>query len=178
MKLTTLPVALAAVLPLVSCQKKDESSTSQTESPSSLSERILLDSRPEDASNVADLFADPEAGREVVVNGLVMGRPEVFIPNRAALILGDDETLTPCNAMPDDHCETPWDVCCDDPDVIKKSIATIQFVDDSGKLLKESLKGVGGIQELSELTVTGTIAEGSSADHLVVNASGIYVVEP
>ena len=51
----------------------------------------------------------------------------------------------------------------------------MQVVDDAGKPLKTGLKGLGGMKELSALTVTGKIAEGSNMENMLVNATGIFV---
>ncbi len=83
--------------------------------------------------------------------------------------------ISSCNRLHGDSCSTPWDVCCDDPDVIQASIATIQVVDADGKLHKSGLKGLGGIKELSQLVVQGTIADGSGPDNLIINATGIHI---
>lgn len=157
---------------LSSCQK--EKSSSAAPSSSSLNS-YLLSEKPSDSVSVAAAFANPTPGTEVVVTGEVMGRLTPFIENRAMLVLGDPEKITPCNRNHDDGCQTPWDVCCDDPEVIKKSVATIQILDDSGRPIKEGLKGLGGIQELTTLTVVGEVAEGSNSDNLLINASGIHV---
>jgi len=104
-----------------------------------------------------------------------MGRKEPFIDGRALVVLGDPAVITSCDLRPGDNCPTPWDVCCDDHGDIKASTATIQILDSNGKPLKQGLKGVSGIKELSNIIVTGTIAEGSNTDNLLVNATGIFV---
>ena len=57
----------------------------------------------------------------------------------------------------------------------KRATATIQIVDASGRVLKEPIEGVSGIQNLATVTVSGKVAEGSSADLLIVNATAIQV---
>ena len=86
--------------------------------------------------------------------------------------------LTACNEVPGDECESPWDACCDSPEDKKRATATIQIVDANGRVLKEPIEGVGGLQNLSKVTVTGKVAEGSSADLLIVNASAIGLIKP
>ena len=96
---------------------------------------------------------------------------------RAAFILGDPSKLTPCNKNPGDGCKTPWDVCCDTPEAVKASTVTIQVVGADGKVLKEGIENRNGLKPLSNVTVSGTVTEGSNADVLVLNASAIKVVE-
>lgn len=172
MKTNIAPLLLALPLFLSSCQKEG-SSVEQIEA--NPLQQFLLAEAPANALSVADAFNDTTPGTEVIVTGEVMGRIEPFIENRAMLVIGDPTQITPCNRNHDDECPTPWDVCCDDPEVIKKSIATIQILDAEGRPLKEGLKGLGGMQELTTLTVVGAIAEGSNEDNLLINASGIHV---
>lgn len=170
------PTLTVTLLTLTSCKPKasEASNSSASENSSSLS-RYLLAEPPIHAVSVSQLFANPTPGTEVIVTGEVIGRLEPFVEGRAMVVLGDPSKITPCNRNPDDQCETPWDVCCDDPEVIKKSIATIQIVDEMNRPLKQGLKGLGGLRELSTLTVVGTIAEGSNDNNLLINASGIHV---
>lgn len=171
-----LPTVTLALASLSSCKPKasDAAKSSTSENSSSLS-RYLLAEPPPNAVSVGQLFANPTPGTEVIVTGEVIGRLDPFVEGRAMVVLGDPSKITPCNRNPDDQCETPWDVCCDDPEVIKKSIATVQIVDNEGRPLKQGLKGLSGLRELSTLTVVGTIAEGSNDDNLLINASGIHV---
>lgn len=169
---SNLAIAAFAGLILSSCQKEETTATPPMANPL---EAILLTSQPENAIPVAAAFANPSPGTKITVTGEVMGRMEPFIANRAMVVLGDPSKITPCNRKPEDACQTPWDVCCDAPEVIKKSTATIQILGDDGRPLKQGLRGVGGIQELTTLTVVGEIAEGSNAENLLINAEGIYV---
>lgn len=52
---------------------------------------------------------------------------------------------------------------------------TVQVVDEEGKLVKKTLRGVGGVKELSTVTVTGEVAEGSNDSNMLINAAGIFV---
>ncbi|MGE9267284.1 MAG: hypothetical protein ACQKBY_04240 [Verrucomicrobiales bacterium] len=174
----TTSLLLAAALGFTACQKKEAQSATDT-APAAVEnpelQKFLLAEKPADPVNVSTLFAQPDPGREVTVRGLVMGKMQVFVDSRAMFVIGDDTKLTHCAAMEDDHCETPWDVCCEDPDDIKKAIATVQLTDADGTPLKSSLKGLAGLKELSEVTLTGTLAPGSNAENLVINATGLHI---
>jgi len=114
-------------------------------------------------------------GDEVLLKGLVMGVLKPFVDGRAVFVLGDEVSITPCNAMDEDHCRTPWDACCDPQEVRAAGTATIQVLGDDGKVLAHGLKGVGGLRELSRVTVRGIVAPMSSAQAFVVNATAIHV---
>jgi hypothetical protein len=125
------------------------------------------------AIHVARTTAKP--GEELTLSGRIMGNSNPFVEGRAAFILGDPELLTPCNEIPGDSCETPWDCCCDSSEDKKAGIATIQITGPDGRVLKKGLEGVGGLAKLATVTVTGKVAKGSSAESLVINATAIQV---
>ncbi len=118
-----------------------------------------------------------DPGSEVVLRGRVMGVREPFVKERALFVLGDEGTITSCNAMPEDHCSTPWDACCDPVTVRSAGTASIQLLGKDGNLLPMGLKGVGGLKELSKVTVAGKVAPGSTAESFVVIASAVFVEE-
>ncbi|QQL45595.1 hypothetical protein [Sulfuriroseicoccus oceanibius] len=177
MKYTPILVALCSTFAFTSCGEKatNESSTPANAASSITVESIIASTAPADAIAIAKAQDSVQPGDEVTVSGKVMGRKDPFVDGRAMLVLGDPNEITSCDMIEGDGCPTPWDVCCDDPETIKQSVATIQVVDAEGKLLKQGIKGVGGIKELSQLTVTGVVAEGSNGDNLIINASSIYV---
>jgi hypothetical protein len=175
--LSSLLLSLS-LLTLSACDKKE--STSPAAPPASSGAAAQLSSlitptEPGPAIAVVEARQDPTPGKEITVTGRIMGAMEVLADNRAILTLADPSKLTACSDIPGDSCETPWDNCCDDKDLVKQSILSIQAVDESGKILTTGFRGLGGIKELSTITVKGTIAPGSNKDVLMVNASLIYV---
>ncbi len=127
------------------------------------------------AIHIARASAKP--GQTITLKGRVMGNIKPFVEGRSIFILGDTETLKACSDNPGDACETPWDNCCDSPEAIKQGTATIQIVDAKGKVLKEGIENVNGLQKLSYVTVSGTVAPGSSPQLLLLNADAIKVEE-
>ncbi|GAA5481755.1 hypothetical protein [Haloferula sargassicola] len=178
-KHTCLLAATAALL--ASCSKTEttaEASPASDATAPSAALTAVIDASPEGEAGLIHLVRQTaQPGDTVTVSGRVMGNASPFVDGRAAFILGDPEVLTPCNANPDDACETPWDACCDSKEDKKRGTATIQVVDADGRVLKEGIEGVGGIEKLSTLTVSGTVAEGSTADLLVINANAIDVAK-
>lgn len=169
-------VTLASLCLLASCEKKAETaatSTAPKAAPSAELSKVLAAAPSGTALAIHTARGTAKPGDTITLSGKIMGNESPFVAGRAAFILGDPEILTPCNEMPGDNCETPWDVCCESSEEKKQGTATIQIVDADGRALKESLEGVGGLEHLAKVTVTGKVAEGSSADLLVVNATAI-----
>jgi hypothetical protein len=165
--------ALTALF-LVSCGQQEEVGHTAPDT-GDLLERFFTSEVPGDAKQIHEVRAGLSVGDEITVQGMVMGRMRPIVDERAALVLGDRTILTPCNEKDDDECETPWDVCCDSSEDKRRGTATIQIVDDDGRVVAGSLRGIQGLAELSTLTVHGVVAEGSDADVLIVNAGKIHV---
>ena len=115
------------------------------------------------------------AGDEVILTGLIMGVNHPFVEGRAAFVLGDEATLTPCDLKTSDKCKMPWDACCDPAAVRMAGTATIQVLDENGKLIRTGLKGINGLTELSRVTVAGTVAPNSTTEAFIVNARAIHI---
>lgn len=173
--------ALALALGLASCSEKPEQAnapevTTATTATTGLASLLVTDA-PADALSIAKLRTSAKVGDDVVFSGKIIGSATVFIEGRAIMVMGDPEKITSCDLHPGDSCTTPWDVCCDDLDVIKNSIVTVQVVDADGKPLKQGFRNVGGIKELTNLVVSGKVAEGSNEANMLINATSLFVAK-
>lgn len=116
-------------------------------------------------------------GGTLVIEGRIMGVAKPFSEELAVFVLGDEGTLTPCNARESDTCPTPWDVCCNTPEARRDGVATVQIPGSDGAVLRRGLKGVSGLRELSRVRVAGKAAAGSGPDALIVNAEAIRILD-
>ena len=172
MKTTCLLIATAALL--ASCKEKPTQAAATPARETSAALSAVLAAPPAgEPQSIHLIRSSAKPGDEITLSGRIMGNANPFVEGRAAFILGDPEVLTACSDTPGDNCETPWDACCDSPEDKKRGTATIQIVDAGGRVLKEPVEGVGGLEKLATVTVTGKVAEGSSADLLIVNARAI-----
>ena len=142
-----------------------------------LSPTLIVAKLPANALGVVAARQSVHAGADVIISGFVGGRVDPFVDGRAVLTLGDAKELQTCDKE-GEGCQSPWDACCEAPEKINASIATIQVIDADGQVVKTGLKGFGGIQELAMLTVKGKIAEGSNSEVLIVNAEQFYIGSP
>ena len=179
MNARSLLLTISLSLGLISCGSRDNETGADKGPDNSTSHpltSILLPEIPEGAVSITEARQKPAPGTKVTLSGKVMGNENPIIQSRALLTLGDPARITSCDLIPGDECPTPWDVCCDDPDMVTASIATIQVLDEQGRPLKAGLRGLGGLKELSSLIVVGEVAEGSHENNFLVNATGIHVV--
>lgn len=154
-----------------SCEKSAGPETSVATDPQI--EAVFLDSAPEGAISILEARKKVEAGATITVSGRVAGAMEPFSAEYATLVLSDD-SLETCEKNPSDNCKTPWDACCVEPKTIAASRITVQILGEDGRPVGQTLKQVRGLKELDSLVVTGTVAEGSSAENLILNATGIF----
>lgn len=174
----TILLTFGLALTLASCTKKEAEATATPQQGSQSDTNIaqlLLKEAPQKAVGIFELRKSAKPGDTVTLTGAVIGGDQVFVKGRAVMIVGDPTKLTSCDRHPGDNCATPWDVCCDDPEVIKNSILTVQVVDSTGRPLKTNLKGINGLKELSRVTITGTVTKNSNASNMLINATGIYI---
>jgi len=134
---------------------------------------FALSAVPAGAKDVADIKTSAKRGDEVVMRGIVGGRPKPFLDEVAVVTVVDVNFVGPCD--PDGHCSIPWDYCCSDKTAITAAMATVQVVDTDGKPLPGTLRGVGGLEPLATVTVRGTVADVERGKRLVINAAAAHV---
>ena len=164
---------LVAMVMIAGCGKNDTPTSPAADA--AVFDGFFTATPPVGALEVHQARTSVEPGAEITLQGRVMGRVRPFVDGRAAFVIGDTTLLTPCNEKPDDECPTPWDVCCDSAEAKRKGTATVQLVGEDGRVIPQPLREVHGLVELSTLTVRGTVADGSSEDALIVNATAIHV---
>ena len=179
MKATVTLFAILAALSLSACKESVTTveTSEETVAPDSALERFFTEEAIPEAQAIHIARKTAKPGEEISLKGALIGREKIFVDGRASFILGDPEKLTSCDKMPDDHCATPWDACCDSKELKKIGVVSIQILGEDGRVLSGNLKGTKGMKELSSITLTGTVDQSSTADNLVVNATKIHVVD-
>lgn len=179
MKIDTAPIkitvpiaALLAASFLSGCKEIKEVSTPATDVDPAIT-TVFVTTEPSDAVTVSEARKTAKAGDTIAVVGKIAGAMHPFTEGFATAVVSDI-ALETCELIPGDNCETPWDACCVDKDIIKASRLTIQVVGEDSRPIAQSLKGVNGLTELDPIVVSGTVAEGSTAENLIVNVSSLY----
>lgn len=175
MKHTLILSTAFALFTLNSCKDSETTTTVEATNPSTDFSDYFTEEEIADAQDIHVVRTTAKPGDEITLKGEAMGRGKVFVDGRASFILGDPTKLTPCNKIPGDGCETPWDACCDAKELKRVGIASIQIVGEDGRVLDGDIKGTDGLKELSVVTIKGTVAEGSTEDNFLVNAEKIHV---
>ena len=168
---TLLTVALSG------CGKQTTESGNNGDRPSPLGS-VIAATAPEGALSVVEARAQAAPGKAITLRGKVGGKMNPLSQGVAVLVLADEKAIKSCDVIPDDPCETPWDYCCEESSAIAAATATIQIRGEDGKLVRETLRNVGGLKELSHLVVSGTVDKASNEQALIVNAVKIHVEKP
>ncbi|MFI4859229.1 MAG: hypothetical protein ACIAXF_00970 [Phycisphaerales bacterium JB063] len=168
--LLTLSLLLAA-----GCGKTDAGKTGPTVesgAAAALPSGLFLDSAPEGAQAITALKESASEGDEVVVHVIIGGRMEPLVEGRASAAIIDASLPNACTSE-DDHCQTPWDYCCTPQEEITANLATLQVVDDEGRLLAADL--AEKLPPMTVLTVRGVVGPRPDPQVLTINATGIYI---
>jgi len=169
---TTLALGAFALL-ATACGPKDAPSASQAPSDTSAPSIELLTDAPSNALTVTTARAQAHPGKPIQVHGQIAGTIAPFIDGYAGFVLSDPE-IEFCDEMGDDHCSTPWDACCEDPDKLKAMRVSVQFVDADGNPIQQDLKATTTLKELDHVTVIGTVTETSTPSNVIIHATGLY----
>ena len=154
-------------------QSNEEVASPQTNS--ALDSIQILDTQPTDALAVKAARTQLKPGDEALVFGQVGGVVKPFLEGYAGFVIGDTEILF-CDEMEDDgHCTTPWDACCENPDFLQESRASVLFIDAQGNAIETGIQGFNGIEGLSTVFVKGTVSQSSTPDNLIIEATGVFM---
>ena len=124
-----------------------------------------------DPLDVVDLREASSVGSEVTVQGKVR---DLF--ESAAFTLADHSLVSCADMGDDDHCKTPWDYCCEDPDALVAGTVVVEFREGE-RVRKEKVRGFHGLDNLSRVVVTGELTE-DSVGNLSVIASSLHIEKP
>ena len=176
MKRYLLPVALfLAMAAFAGCGKKDNAA--QPEASASLPDGFILKAAPEKPLSVLEAKAAAKDGERITITGRVGGTKRAINDTRALFTIADT-TLLACDSMgAGDHCPTPWDYCCEDPDKLKAGLATIKVVGADGKPLAVNLTNALGLKPLQTAVITGIAEIRADDGALVIRADGIFSPE-
>lgn len=160
------------VLVLTACGPSDSPSISRTSKDNTLT-TMQLSEAPKNVLRVASVRARANPGTSITVRGQIGGTRLPFVDGYAGFVLADPE-LVFCDEMGDNHCNTPWDACCEDPDKLKAMRVSVQFVDAIGNPIQQNLQTSIGLNEFDEVVVIGTVAESSTPTNVIIEATTLY----
>ena len=167
-----LVALLASLLLVVGCADNTNTPGSDETSSVALPESLFLAKAPEGAQPITALKASAKEGDEVVVRVIVGGTNDPIVQGRASAAIIDAALANACVGE-DDHCKTPWDYCCTAQEDITANLATLQVIDDAGKVIATDF--ASRIKPLTTLIVRGVVGPRPDPQVLTINATGIHI---
>ncbi len=165
---------LAAFGAFTGCERSSSNAPTSSAAGVALPAGLFASLPVDEAKSVTEAKSSLGKGDTVLVRGRVGGSRAPFVDGRAMFTIVDASMLA-CSDTPGDGCSTPWDYCCEQPADIAKHAATVQVSGGGESALRASLKGQGGLRELSTVVVRGTVSQVDDVV-LVIDADTISVV--
>ncbi len=165
----TITISAIALFALA-CSRSETNETAASAPPkSNLPDKFLLAVEPTDAKPVLGAKSSLKSGDHVALTG----RVHDFVNGLSAFVITDPSLPSCDESGPMNHCATPWDFCCIDPDEVAKASAMVELR-DGDQLLHEGARGFHGLDYLARVTVSGT-AQSDANGNLTVVADGVYI---
>ncbi|NBD37040.1 MAG: hypothetical protein GVY10_00530 [Verrucomicrobia bacterium] len=173
--LLTAATVLAAAL-LAGCGKEAASSAESETVAHTAASALLLDEAPDDAPGIHEAVQNAAPGETIVATGRIGGVMEPLSEDYAGFVL-TDERVWFCDEGEDDHCPTPWDACCEDPDKLAASRFFVQFSGENGEPLLLNLREELGLAENQQVLVRARLgaAEAASGPR-ILEAEGLHIL--
>ena len=168
-----LGITLASTL--IACTKESTPSASAPSASTANPQAAwLVPTMPEGAVDVAELKRTAKEGDAVVIRGRIGGATKPIAPDIAVFTIVDP-AVPSCADAADDHCPTPWDYCCETPESMARSTATIQILDATGAPLAGDVQQ-SGLAPLDTVIIVGTVGPRPDPKVLTIRATGVHRV--
>lgn len=144
-------LSMLALAALAACGGGSGDDAGATSSLPPLPDRYVASAPLPEARNVKEVRDGVKEGDQVTLKGTLQDFGAL-----ATFRLVDD-SLNHCAEMEgDDHCDTPWDYCCEDPEALRRYTVNVEFL-DGAQPGAWRLRGAHGLDRLSEVTVAGVV---------------------
>lgn len=141
-------------------------------------QRILSQEPLEDPIGIAEAQQSAVAGETITVHGLIGGIADPLPEGMAIMTLIDTRVPRTCGTEADGHCSVPWDYCCEPMENRKKSMASVQVLDERHMPYKQGLGGLEGLKPFAQVAVRGTVRDVQPGQRLILDAHRIHVISP
>lgn len=172
-----LPVATALAVALFAGCGKEATSSPEGKAPAqSTASALLLDEASAGAPGIHEAVRNAAPGEVILATGRIGGVMEPLSEEYAGFVL-TDERVWFCDEGEDDHCPTPWDACCEDPDKLAASRFFVQFSGDDGEPLLLNLREEIGLAENQQVLVRARLGPANAASGpRVLEAEGLRIL--
>ncbi|HRP62305.1 MAG TPA: hypothetical protein PK400_03335 [Phycisphaerales bacterium] len=138
-----------------------------------LPKSMLLDRIPAGAVEVGEAMKTAKVGDEIVLRGRITDSSDVFVPNRAIFRLADEKAVPRC-CLSNIGKPVSAGSSCGVPATMR---ATVQFLDDRGRIIQTGLNGKHNLGIAKEVFVVGVVQQADNDRILIINAKKLHVPE-
>jgi hypothetical protein len=174
MKLLLITITAFAI---IGCGGDEKSTATSTKTAaSSIPNTFFTTDRPAKVQDLVEVKKSAKKGDEVTFLARIGGRKNAsFVPTLAMMIVADPKLLS-CELMGEtEHCATPEDYCCEDPELYAQGLGTIRFMDSNGDVYPYSVEGDHGMEVLKYVVVDGTVVDINDNGLFIVDANKVWV---
>lgn len=165
------------LISLVGCGNDETDTLGTVTVSSSIPSSFFTAERPDGVKDLVEVKKTAKKGDEVTFLARIGGRKNAsFVPTLAMMIIADPGLIS-CEIMSnaEDHCATPEDYCCEDPELYAKGLGTVRFMDEMGDVYPFSVEGAHGLEILKYIVVKGTVNDINENGLFIVDANKIWV---
>ena len=161
-----MAMLVVAAVAIAGCGRK-ESKPVATNDASAAGAKYLTQDEPTGAQPVAEAMKAAEDQAEVTIVGRIGGEKEPWVEDLAAFMIVDP-SLKPCNEIPGDTCDTPWDYCCEKSETMQTHSVTVKFADEKGGVVPVDARKLFDLKPLQTVVVKGRLQKDKSGNMSVV----------
>lgn len=173
-RITTTALTAAALLSLAACSESSNApqadAGASTPSDQPAAHAWVLADAPRGDVSVTQAKSTAAEGERIVVRGRIGGRHEPMSAESPVFTIVDLDLEYCGQHTDDDHCNTPWDYCCETPGTITTNSATVQVQGEGVDLVG------AGLKPLDEVVLIGTVGPRPDERVLTILATGLYRV--
>jgi hypothetical protein len=173
-----LLITLTAIA-LAGCGSDEKSTTTSAQAElSGVPNTFFTTDRPAKVQDLVEVKKTAKKGDEVTFLARIGGRKNAsFVPTLAMMIVADPGLIS-CELMgEEEHCATPEDYCCEDPELYSQGLGTVRFMDKNGDVFPYSVEGDHGMEVLKYVVVDGTVVDINDNGLFIVDANKVWVGE-
>ena len=161
---------------LIGCGGKEDNNANQPALSSTIPSSFFTTERPSDVKDLVEVKKSAKKGDEVTFLARIGGRKNASFVQSLAMMIVADPGLISCELMSDqEHCPTPEDYCCEDPELYAQGLGTIRFMDGAGDIYPFSAEGDHGLEILKYVVIEGTVIDINDNGLFIVDANKIWV---
>lgn len=167
-------IAALCVGLLAGCKKSPGEAETSVPATTGLSGTLKMSAAPAEVLTLEEAVQRSKAAENVTISGRVGGTVEPITEGLAAFMLADEEVWF-CDEGESDHCPTPWDACCENPETVQALSVIVEFQDATGVPLRGDLNKDLGLMPNQTVAVTGKLTVDANGNK-VMSAESFWIM--